>query len=68
MNQFCWNLTQVGGICTFLDGEMLSAEESCQLGSEIMYMCVRVCALWTRLGLTPAALSKEGSWGGASVT
>lgn len=47
MNQFCWNLARVGGICTFLDGEMLSAKESHQLGPELgsVCVCVRACVL-----------------------
>lgn len=45
MNQFCWNLAQVREICTFLNGEMLSAKESYQLGPELTYAYVRVCFL-----------------------
>lgn len=63
MNQFGWNLAQVGGICTFLDGEMLSAKESWQLGPELT--CMHVLRLsGPRLGLHPSSLEQGGLWGG----
>lgn len=61
MNQFCWNLAQVGGICTFEDGDRLRANESRQLRPALTY--VHACSLDVGWVSTAAALSKEGSGG-----
>lgn len=61
ISQFCWNLAQVGGSCTFLDGEALSIKESCQLGPELpgVHACSHSLHLaWVSIS---AALSQEGS-------